>query len=304
MLLAMVQASPSSAATLAAEDNRPDTAPVAMNWRALALRDAGMTGSVTTRIELRALTAAEVQPALLDAPGTVSPREAGTRIQELEVASSIRSLLGAGIELEERLWFNADDGLPLQLVRMRQGSKPSQKLYRFGSSQVYRLRRQPAGRAESGQPPEKWSQTSESFYPLPGPDEGCATILESSQLLYLLSSPNHEFSEKPVALCVFDRQRVYRVEFRVLGREPVYVDYLQMAAGQETRIRRTQDALHVALDSRPVGGAHEDDEPFSFLGLSGEIHLLLSDPGRVPLRVRGQVSGFGTIDLELEKLTR
>ena len=45
-------------------------------------------------------------------------------------------------------------------------------------------------------------------------------------------------------------------------------------------------------------------EPFSFLGLKDEIHLLLSDPGRIPLRVRGQVPGFGMIDLELKKLIR
>ena len=45
-------------------------------------------------------------------------------------------------------------------------------------------------------------------------------------------------------------------------------------------------------------------EPFSFLGLKDEIHLLLSDPGRIPLRVRGQVPGFGMIDLELKTLIR
>jgi hypothetical protein len=44
-------------------------------------------------------------------------------------------------------------------------------------------------------------------------------------------------------------------------------------------------------------------EPFSFLGLK-DVHLLLSDPGRIPLRVRGKVPGFGMIDLELKKLTR
>lgn len=304
MVWVLAQACLSYGATVAAESRQPDVAPVPLNWRSLALRDAGLTGSVTTRVELRTLPVTELQSSLLVASKLLSPRVAGTRIQELVVASSVRLLLGAGIETEERLWFNEDDGLPLQLVRLRRGSKPSEKLYRFGNQQVYRLRRQPANRVETRQLPEQWSQTSESIYPLPGPGEGCATILESSQLLYLLSSPNHEFSEQAVALCVFDRQRVYRVGFRVLGREQVDVDYLQVAAGQETRVSRRLDAFRLALDSRPVGGAHEDDEPFSFLGLSGEIHLLLADPGRVPLRVRGQVPGFGMIDLELEKMTR
>lgn len=295
LLLAMTPSSMLFAASL-------ESAPV--NWRSLELQDSGLTASVTTRIELRELPATEVQPALLDAPGAISPREAGTRIEELVVASSIRWLLGAGFETGTRLWFNADNGLPLQLIRLRQGSKPSLKRYRFGSHQVYRERRQPADKAQTEQPSGHWSDVSESFYPLAGAEAGCSTILESSQLLYLLSRPERIFSGQAEELCVFDRQRVYRVEIRDLEREQVKIDYRQLAAGQETRVNRTLDAIHVVLTSRPLDGAEEYVQPFSFLGLSGEIHLLLSDPGRIPLQVRGQVSGFGMIDLELMQLTR
>jgi hypothetical protein len=245
-----------------------------------------------------------VQPALLDAPDTMSPRAAGARVQELVVASSIRLLLGLGMETEERLWFNADDGLPLQLVRMRRGSKPSLKRYRFGHHQVYRQRRQPADKAQAEQPADRWSEVSESFYPLAGAEAGCATILESSQLLYLLSRPDRAYSEQALEPCVFDRQRVYRVEIRNLGRQQLEVDYRQLTAGKELRVRETLTARDVVLDGHPVEATAEDVAPFSFLGLQGEIHLLLSDPGRIPLRVRGEVSGFGMIELELETVTR
>ena len=295
MLLAMTPSSMSLAAAVV---------PTSVNWRTLELQDSGLTGSVTTRIDLRQLPAAEVQPALLETPDTMSPRAVGARVQELVVASSIRLLLGVGLETETRLWFNADNGLPLQLMRLRQGSKPSQKSYRFGRHLVYRLRRQPADKAETDQPAEHWSEVSESYYHLVGADAGCPAILESSQLLYLLSSPDRVFSEQAVEYCVFDRQRVYRVGFRSLGREQVEVDYQQVAAGQETRVRETLLAYHVVLDVRPVEVSPEDDESFSFLGLQGEIHMLLSDRGRIPLRVRGQVPGFGIIQLELETLTR
>ena len=106
------------------------------------------------------------------------------------------------------------------------------------------------------------------------------------------------------SLCVFDRQHVYRVDFRVLGRELLEVNYLQVESGQETRVKRTLEALHVTLTGRPLEEAAADGQPFSFLGLQGDIQLLLSDPGRIPLRVRGQVPGFGRIALELGVLTR
>jgi hypothetical protein len=128
--------------------------------------------------------------------------------------------------------------------------------------------------------------------------------LEASQLLTLLSNPDQLLSERPAELCVFDRKHVYRVGFRTLGRVQLDVDYLQLAAGQETRVRRTMEALHVALTSRPLAGAREDVGPFSLLGLQDEIHLLLSEPERILLQVRGQVPGFGMINLELKKLTR
>lgn len=289
---------------VAAESRQPDTATVSQNWHKLELRDSGVTGSVTTRVELKTLPAAARQSTLLDAPQLMSPRQAGKRIGVLEVANSIRLLLGVDIEKRSRLWFNEDDGLPLQLIRLRQGNKPSQKLYRFGSSQVYRQRRQPADRAETQQPAGDWSEISESYYSLPGPGEECPVILESSQLLYRLSSPDHVFSETGGAFCVFDRQHVYRVGFRNLGRAPLDVDYLQVEASQETRVKRTLQAIQVTLSGRPLDGAPADVPPFSFLGLQGDIQLLFSDPGRIPLRVRGQVPGFGMIDLELGELTR
>jgi len=302
MLLVMAHISPSHGAALVADGIPPDTVSAGLNWHGLVLRDSGLTGSVTTRIEQKALTAAEVQPALLEAPETMSPRVAGARVQALVVASSVRLLLGLRIETEERLWFDTDDGLPLQLIRLRRGSKPSVKSYRFGHQQVYRLRRQPADKAQAEQPAEHWSEVSESFYLLAGAEAGCATMLESSQLLYRLSGTDDAFGEQALELCVFDRQRVYRVAVRSLGRERIEVDYRQVTADKETRVREPQAAHHVVLEGRPVEDSAKDIEPFTFLGLQGQIHLLLSDPGRIPLRVRGMVPGFGMIDLELETL--
>lgn len=305
VVLAMALSSQSYGAAPASKIVLPDTvASIPLNWRNLELHDSRMTGSVTTRIDLRKPSASDLQSTLIDAPIQISQRVAGTRIHEITVAHSIRLLLGAGIETQNRLWFNENDGLPLQLIRIRQGSGPSQKLYRFGSNQVYRLRRKPRNRAETKQPPEHWSKISESLYPLPSPNETCPAILESSQLLYLLSNPDFMLSERPGELCVFDRKRVYKVSFRVLRREQVDVDYLQIAAGQESSIRHTQEAFHIILTSRPLEIARGEMEPFSFLGLKDEIHLLISDPERIPLRVRGLVPGFGMIDLELKKLIR
>lgn len=305
MVLAMAATSTSHGVTPASETSRPDTViPIPLNWRSLELRDSGLTGSVTTRIELKTHPATAVPSALVDAPISVTQRIADTRIQELAISSLIRLLVGAGIETKARLWFNEDDGLPLQLIRTRRGSKPSRKLYRFDSHRVYRLRRKPASGAEAEQPPEHWSEISESYYPLPDTEGECPAILESSQLLYLLSRPNPVFSENPQALCVFSRKQVYQVEPRVAGRERIDVDYLQLANGQETRVSGARDAIRVVLSTRQYPGAEADAEPFSFLGLKGEIQLLLSDPGRIPLQVRGQVPGYGMIDLELAELTR
>lgn len=303
--LAIAETGMAGAATAAPENSRTDTVtPPPLNWHSLELQGAGITASITTRIELTRLSAAASRSTLVDGPEQLSQRRATPPLLELVVTSRIRPLLGAGIETRSRLWFNADDGLPLQLIRTSRGSKPARKLYRFGSRQVYRLRSRPADRAERDKAPAHWSRISESFYPLPDPDQQCPAVLESSQLLYLLTSTGPALSEVPGTLCVFDRKHVYRVNLQVRGRERLDVDYLESAAGRESRITRTTDALHVVLTGKPPGKDPDDMAPFSFLGLQGEIHLLLSEPGRIPYRIRGRVPGFGSIELELEKLAR
>jgi hypothetical protein len=301
-VLVVVLASLSHTAT--AESHTDTITLSSPNWRNLELRYAGMIGTVTTRITLGKRPATEIAPTLADVPQQMSPRLPSPRIEELVVNNTIELLLGAGIEILTRLWFNEDDGLPLQLVWMRQSNDPSRKLYRFGSNQVYRLRSEPGNRTETGLPPGYWSQFSKSFYSLPEPDSECPAVLESSQLLLLLSG-QHQMPDGPaVELCVFDRKQVYRVELRTLGRVQVDADYLQIAAGQKTRVRRSLEALQIAITSRPLEGTKEGVEPFSFLGLEGEIQLLLSEPGRIPLRVRGHVPGFGMLNLGLKKLTK
>ncbi len=205
---------------------------------------------------------------------------------------------------QARLWFNAGDGLPIQLLRVHRGRKVSQKLYRFGSNQVYRQRRQPIDKAETGQTAEHWSDVSEADYSLPNQDAACPVILESSQLLYVLSNQDTILNESGGEFCIFDRKQVYRVGVRLLGRVRLAVDYLQVDANKETRQKHTLQALHIALTSRPLTGAPEDMPPFSFLGLDDDIELLFSEAGRIPLRIQGHVSGYGRIELELKKLAR
>lgn len=299
--LAMTQACLSYADAPASAGARLETAALfPLNWRTLEFHATGVAGSVTTRIDLRKLSAKDVQVSLLDVAKPMSPRGAANRIVELEVDSRVRLLVGADIETRERLWFNEDDGLPLQLIRIRLGSNPSSKLYRFGGDQVYRLRKKPDNKTEAGRSPEHWSRNSGSFYPLP--DGECLSVLESLQLFYLLSNLQYGINEASQTLCVFNRKHVYQVELQVAEPGSVDVDYLQVAAGVKTRIRETLQTIHMVLNSRPLNDAAAGTKPFSFLGMQGEIHFLLSDPGRVPLRISGQVPGFGMIDLELKKL--
>lgn len=298
--LAMTQTCLSYADAPASESAQADyIAPFQQNWHTLEFNASGMTGSVTTRIGQRKLSATDVQAALLDAADLKYPHAASTWVAEMNVDSRIHMSVGPGFDTRERLWFNEDEGLPLQLKRIRSGSNPSSKLYRFGSDGVYRLRKKPDNETEAGQSPGHWSRSSESLYPLPKGE--CPSVLESLQLLYLLSSTQYGISEASQPLCVFNRKHVYQVKLRIAEAGPFDVDFLQVVGDEETEIRETLQPIHMILNSRPLGD-EPAVKPFSFLGMQGEIHVLLSDPGRIPLRISGQVPGFGAIDLELKKL--
>ena len=78
------------------EDARPDmVAPIPLNWQALEFHASGVAGSMTTRIELRKLSATDVQVSLLDAAKLKSPRGAANRIVEIGIDSRVQLLVGA-----------------------------------------------------------------------------------------------------------------------------------------------------------------------------------------------------------------
>ena len=270
------------------------------NWHALEFQASGVAGSVTTRIDLRKASDTGYSSHAASRGQTRVTAWRGQPGSGDGVNSKVHLLVGAGIETGERLWFNEDEGLPLQLTRIRQGSKPSWKQYRFGSERVYRVRKKPANDKEAVQSAEKWSRSSESFYPLP--DGECTSVLESLQLIYLLSSPQYRISEASQTLCVFSRKHLYQVKLLVAEPGLLDVDYLQMVGDEKTRIREELRTISMVLKSVPLKGSAAAAKPFSFLGMKGDIHFLLSDPGRIPLQISGQVPGFGMIDLELRKL--
>ena len=301
LALAMAHSCLSYADVPASEVAPPGSvAPIQRGWHALEFQATGVAGSVTTRIDLRKASGTDIRAMLLDEASLKSAHAAAGRVVELDVQSRVQLLVGGGIETRERLWFNEEDGLPLQLTRIRRGNKPSSKQYRFGRDRVYRLRKKPENETQAGQSPEHWSRSSESFYALPAGE--CRSVLESLQLFYLLSSPQYGISEASQTLCVFNRKHLYQVEIRLAQPGPIDLDHVQVAAEGKAGIRETRETIHLVINSRPLEDRAAAVKPFSFLGMQGEIHVLLSDPGRVPLRISGKVPGFGVIDLELRKL--
>jgi hypothetical protein len=270
-------------------------------WRSLELVSEGVLTRVTTRAELEKVAASAVLARLIEAPGREPRQPSGERVAVLTVQSDIRMLAG-GFETKSRLWFDPGDGSPLQLSRTRRGRDDYEKIYRFTDGGVYRVRRTPDGPREAKLPPARWSLVKESYYPLSGQDKGCAGLLESSQLLYVLSASPPPAAATPREYCVFDRQALYRVRVVQTARESAKTAYVDTAGHARRPDEARVDAYRLGLSAG--GGGDEDEPAFSFLGLQGDIRILLSATERLPLRVGGKVPGFGSVELELRQLER
>lgn len=261
-------------------------------WRSLVFE--GQRHFIKTRIEasLERLRTDEALPALVASPQGKPVSPGGAEIVVINTKSAAEGPFVGGEQRDMTVWFDPVSGAALQRDRLRGGRKSDRKLYRFTEEGVYRLRRKPKDQREAALPPEGWTRTKESFYPYPAQAKDCRGITEASVLLYKLSVMPLTDSDVGPSMCVFHQQQVHRVTVQHRGEERLEVDY-----GQGSR---QITAVKLALEARRLA-PEQSDEHFAFLGLEGEIEILLAEDSRIPVRVSGTLPRVGSVSFDLKE---
>jgi hypothetical protein len=271
-------------------------------WVSLDYEAKASVGEVSTSLVLADAAAGELSAppyqALKDAP----PPMSAAHLRVLRVQGRAKALLG-GYRSEGSIWFDAGTGAVLQRDKLRPGRKPYRKVYRFRPDGAFRVKLEPANRAEAEGSSERWTKIRESYYPYDDAGSGCKVVSEPTLLLYLLPRLDLAAGAKTVDECVFWDDAVYRVRLQPQGREVRDLDYRERAGGAEQRVSGSREVLKVALGVEPVTpGAERSD--FEFLELRGDIVIYLDVASRIPVLLSGERSGFGRLDIPLVRMSR
>lgn len=266
-------------------------------WERLVFEDANAITRVRTTIDVRTISAAEAQRALIPAPGGDGLPAGGDGAIELSADIEAENRIVADKAWRGRVWLRPD-GTALQRIRDKRAPDLNRRIYRFTPAGVFRIRAQPEGASERGAAPEAWTDVTEKAFAYGAAAAGCPRVSDPAALLYLLSRAVPAPGRAPRAECVFNKKSLYRVAIQAAGGETVSAAHLDERGGEARPGAGSRRALRLQIVARPMG-TPESDDVFEFLGIEGDVELLLEEATGLPLRIRGRVPDFGAADFAL-----
>jgi hypothetical protein len=270
--------------------------PQKVRWTELEYRAKKLTFSASTTI-LYGLVATSASRAQLTKPGQgIAVEATGPEVARVDLETQ-----GMGRRTTTTLWLDPTSAAALQRSQAEAGSKPRIKTYRFTGDGVFATLRRPAS-GESDRPHDRWSDVSEGFRDYPEWTGRGLIVSEPSVLFYLVSAAPLRAQGDLVQLPVFSKDRLLLVELRVVGTESVKVDFERRTATGTQRIKGSREALRLVVDARRLGPESAEGD-LSFLGLQGDVELLVDRESGAPLEVRGRVPVAGRVTVRLQRVT-
>jgi len=266
-------------------------------WSRLVFRAVDRADDLSVEITLAEADAAELAAVLRSEPGNApAPAPDGT---VLRMTSTIDVFL-TGRSYRTDIWFQSAGVSPLQRHRDKMGQDANRKVFRYLADGVRRLRIEPAGRSEAKLAPEKWTGVKERFYPFGAARTECP-VLSDPNLLFLIASAGALRDASSMTLCVFNKKTIHTVRLSAKPGGTLAANYLEVSGGARNQVRRQAQVRTVRIQASPPQYDGVEPEPFEFFEISGDIKIDLDAENGLPLRMIGEISGFGRVELVLSE---
>jgi len=204
-----------------------------------------------------------------------------------------------GRNVVTRSWIEPDSAQALQRLTTESEERQRYKLYRFTDAGVFRLRKKPQGN-EQDLSAEKWTDVSERLlrYPESGGNRPVVTL--PIGIFYVLATAELNAPGDRVEIPVFSTKHFNLVTITVEGTTRFKADYKETSAsGRNNKVKGRVDALRLSLKPKVMGTGEID---FYFLGLRGNVEVILDKKRRVPLQLIGEAKKVGDLEINLDRL--
>lgn len=260
-------------------------------WSCLDFRAEQLMFKGTTRICAKKTRAEEMREWLpaSDPKEPPLPQPApGARLMKMTVKADL-----AGRLTEEEVYFEPESGRTLQRTRVKLGSDPYRKSYRFGEAGLDWTRSAPRSREETERAEPAWSKIENHSAPYPA-GSLCKVYSEPVLLLYLLAA--HDWnSGKNLEFCMFAGKKWNRIEAISQGMRAFPARYEKN--GQPGQASEARAIVLKAGKASP----EEDEDPFELMGLRGDLLIFLDPQSGLPLAIQGEMPWLGQVTVRLEK---
>ncbi|RMH15118.1 MAG: hypothetical protein D6696_21570 [Acidobacteria bacterium] len=134
---------------------------------------------------------------------------------------------------------------------------------------------------------------------MPAPAAGLV-VTQPAALFYLVTSDALARPGDRLEVLAYSRRKLHRLTLEVKGAIRLRARYDEERSGETSRRDGEVEALEIAVHAVPLGEAEESD--FRFLGLSGDVSILLEPATRLPLEVRGRIPIAGRVRVVLRRV--
>jgi hypothetical protein len=271
-------------------------------WKRLFLGTKNFFVTLNTDIHFEISPDEDIRKRLIPVPEGTALDTSGPKIIVITVQTVIDPLMGVTESIQSTAWCDSKNMAALQLIRLRRGEKDWQKTYRFTAGGVFRQKEDPAPFDEISLPANQNTDTHESFYPYEFKKNECSYVLESSEMFLIASLVDCSMESKALNLCVFSKQKLYKLEVRATELKSLKGDYIVKSAKNESRRNEYIDSIKISFKIKPSTEENRQDEAFSFLGLYGDFDIYIDNASKIPVLVSGSVPRFGKVDISLQKV--
>ncbi len=245
-------------------------------------------------IELKAIPAFEVASSLI-APSQgvgLQPKNSDGIYLKLSAKLLNRDILTRG-------WFEPDNANALQRLTFETEARQRYKFYRFTDKGTFSLSKKPK-RSEKELSCDQWTDVSENLYPYTESSEGNFNVTLPIGIFYILATAELDARGDKIEILVFSKKHFNLVTISVKEATKFNTDYTLVSKnGQGHKVGGRVDALRLSLRPHPMANGEID---FHFLGLEGNIDVILDKKFRVPFRVTGKAKYIGELEINLDRL--
>jgi hypothetical protein len=217
---------------------------------------------------------------------------------------SMRNQLPFGRDEKVSAWLDSGSGAALQSEKLVTGSKQYWKLRRYGPKGFFQWRAEPSGNAEKKLDRSSWTRTSDYWVHWDqSPPEG-VTVCDSYALLYLISAARLDQPGNSLKTVIFSKKKLVELEFSPGQRLSQKVSYTEKRDKTSKRRSGRIWVREVKGTGKPLsGGGNGKDVDLGFLGMQGEMTVLLEEGTGVPIEVRGRADNIGNLRVVLQQVT-